>query len=215
MHILPQAVLTSANDGVVEVVAGRFAVHHKGSEVAVDAVLGCNGGRPRSHESLLDRILDVRHLELFLSYRSPKGNGRLSTRSKWPGRVLHPSVAVAGTVSPVGILKDSKPEAALLVGNNGEVCGPGLVAKQMICRPHVSFCGLRRGPRKLVNRIEDVVGGDLCEAHHGSSDCPVAPFLLPVQQLLPRLVQEQFRPYSGGVRGVVAFHTVPLHYVLR
>ena len=35
--------------------------------------------------------------------------------------------------------------------------------------------------------------------HHGPSDYLVAPLLLLVQQFLLRLVQGQFRPYSGNI----------------
>ena len=58
---------------------------HKGGEVTVGTVLGFNGDRRRSHESLLDRLPVIRHPERFLGYRSSKGNGLLSTRSKLPG----------------------------------------------------------------------------------------------------------------------------------
>ena len=85
----------------------------------------------------------------------------------------------------------------------------------MLGRPHVSFRGLGHGPRKLVDCVEDVVAGHLCEVHHSSSDHLVAHLLLLVQQLLFRLVQGQFRSYSGDVRGVSAFHTVALYHVLR
>ena len=112
------------------------------------------------------------------------------------------------------MLKGSKPEAALLVGD-GEVCGPGQVSKQVLGCPHVSFRGLGHGPPKLVGRVEDVVAGHLCEVHHSSSDRLVATLLLLVQHLLFQLVHGQFWPYSGGVRGVAAFHTVALHHVLR
>ena len=69
----------------------------------------------------------------------------------------------------------------------------------MLRRLHVSFRGLEHGPRRLVDRVEDVVAGGLCEVHHGSSDRLVRPLLLLVQQLL-RLVQGKLRPYYGGVR---------------
>ena len=85
----------------------------------------------------------------------------------------------------------------------------------MLGRPRVSFRGLGHGPRKLVDCVEDVVAGDLCEVHHSSSDRLVAPLLLLVQQLLFRSVQGQFRPYSGGLREVTAFHTVALYHVIR
>ena len=62
--------------------------------------------------------------------------------------------------------------------------------------------------RQLVDRAEDVVAGDLCEVHHGSSDHLVAPLLLLVQQPIFRLVKGKFQPYSGGVRGAAAFYTV-------
>ena len=74
----------------------------------------------------------------------------------------------------------------------------------MLGRPHVSFCGLRHDTRKLVNHVEYVVGSDLCEIC-GSSDPLVAPVLLLVQQLFLQLIQGQFRPFFGGVRGVAAF----------
>ena len=54
----------------------------KVARLLLGAVLGCNGDRRRSHESLLDRPLVVRHPERSLSYRSSKGNGLPSTRSK-------------------------------------------------------------------------------------------------------------------------------------
>ena len=58
----------------------------------------------------------------------------------------------------------------------------------------MTFRGLGHDPRQVVGRVEDVVVGNLCEAHHGSSDRLVAPLLF-----LVRLVQGQFRPYFGGV----------------
>ena len=64
----------------------------------------------------------------------------------------------------------------------------------------MSFRGLGHGPRKLVDRVEDVVASHLCEVYHSSSDDLVALLLLLVQQLLFRLVQGQFRSYLGGVR---------------
>ena len=85
----------------------------------------------------------------------------------------------------------------------------------MLGRPHVNFRGLGYGLRQLVDRIEDAIAGDLCEVHHGSSDCLVAPLLLLVQQRLLRLVQGQFRDYSGSTRKVAAFHTVALYLVVR
>ena len=85
----------------------------------------------------------------------------------------------------------------------------------MLGRPHVSFGGLGHGPHQPVDCTKDIAAGDLCEMHDGSSDCLVAPLLLLVQQLLLRLVQGQFRLYSGGVRGVEAFYTVALYHVLR
>ena len=117
-------------------------------------------------------------------------------------------------VAPVSTLKGSKSEAALLI-SDGKVCGPGQVAKQVLGRPHVSFRGLGHGPRQLVDRVEDVVAGDLCEVYHHSSDRLVAPLLFLVQQILLRLVQGQFRTYSGGVGRVAAFYTVVLYEVLR
>ena len=116
-------------------------------------------------------------------------------------------------VAPVSTLKGRKLEAALLI-SDGKVCGPGQVAKQVLGRPHVSFRELGHGPRQLVDRVEDVVAGDLCEVYHHSSNRLVAPLLF-VQQILLRLVQGQFRTYSGGVRGVAAFHTVALYDALR
>ena len=68
----------------------RFRWCHKGGEVTVGAVLGCNGDRRQSHESLLDRLLVIRHPERSLSYRSSKGNGLLSTRGKWSGASFPP-----------------------------------------------------------------------------------------------------------------------------
>ena len=59
-----------------------------------------------------------------------------------------------GTVAPVILQEGNKPEATLLVGD-GEICGPGQVAKQMLGRSHVSFCGLGHDPRQLVDHIED------------------------------------------------------------
>ena len=43
----------------------------------------------------------------------------------------------------------------------------------------------------------------------------VAPLLHLVQQIFLLLIQEQSQSYSGGVRGVAAFHTVVLYDVLR
>ena len=85
----------------------------------------------------------------------------------------------------------------------------------MLGRSHVSFRGLGHSPRQLVDRVEDVVAGDLCEVHHGSSNHLVASLLLRVQQPLLRLVWGQFQPYFRGVRGVTAFHAVVLYHVLR
>ena len=48
----------------------------------------------------------------------------------------------------------------------------------------------------------------------GSSGHLVATLLLLVQPLLLWLIQVQFRPYSGGLRGAAAFHTVALYEVL-
>ena len=45
MHVLLQTVFEVAGDGVIEGVAERSAIHHKGGEITVDDVLGCNGGR--------------------------------------------------------------------------------------------------------------------------------------------------------------------------
>ena len=59
------------------------------------------------------------------------------------------------------------------------------------------------------------VAGDLGKVHHGFSDHLVAPFLRLVQYLILRLVQRQFRPYCGGVRGVAACYTVALYHILR
>ena len=73
----------------------------------------------------------------------------------------------------------------------------------MLGRPHVSFRGLGHGLRKLFDRVDDIVVGDLgdvCEVHHDSNDCLVAPLL--VQQLLLRLIQGQFRPSSGVYAGL-------------
>ena len=50
MHIVLQTVLEVADDGVVEVVAWRSAVHHNGDDSAANAVLGCN-----------ETVDDVRH----------------------------------------------------------------------------------------------------------------------------------------------------------
>ena len=63
------------------------------------------------------------------------------------------------------------------------------------------------GLRQLVDRIEDVVAGDMCELYHGSCYHLVVPLLLLVHQLILWLVQGQFRPYFGGVGEVVAFHS--------
>ena len=63
------------------------------------------------------------------------------------------------------------------------------------------------GLRQLVDRVEDVVAGHLCELYHGSRYHLVVPLLLLVHQLILRLVQGQFRPYFGGVGEVVAFHS--------
>ena len=45
MHVGLKTVLEVSDDGVVEEVAGRSAVHHNGDKVAVDAVLGYNDDR--------------------------------------------------------------------------------------------------------------------------------------------------------------------------
>ena len=65
-----------------------------------------------------------------------------------------------------------------------------------------------------MNHVEDVVESDLCEVHHDFGDCLVAPILPFVQQLFLWLFKGQFRPHSGRVRGVVAFHTVVVYHVL-
>ena len=117
-------------------------------------------------------------------------------------------------VAPVSIRKGGKPEAALLVDDR-EVCGPDQVAKQVLGRLHVSFRGRGHGSCKLVDRVEDAVAGGLCEVHHRPSDRLVGPLLLLVQKLLPQLLQGQFPPYYGGLRGIAAFHTVALYHVLR
>ena len=56
-------------------------------------------------------------------------------------------------VAPVDIRGGSKSEAALLVGD-GEICGLGQLAKQILGRPHVRFRGLEHSPRQLVDRVE-------------------------------------------------------------
>ena len=63
------------------------------------------------------------------------------------------------------------------------------------------------GLRQLVDRVEDVVAGDLCELYHGSCYQLVVPLLLLVHQLILWLVQRKFRPYFGGVGEVVAFRS--------
>ena len=60
----------------------------------------------------------------------------------------------------------------------------------------MSFHGRGHDPLQLVDHVEDAVAGDL-----------IAKLLL--------LVQGQFQPYSGGVRGVAASHAVVLYHVLR
>ena len=50
---------------------------------------------------------------------------------------------------------------------------------------------------------------------HSASDPLAAPFLLFVLQSFLQLIRGQFRPYSEGVRGVAASHTVALYHVLR
>ena len=100
-----------------------------------------------------------------------------------------------GVVAPVSIRKGSKPVAPLLV-SDGEVCGLDQVAKQVVGCPHVSFHGRGQDPLQLVDHVEDAVAGDL------------------IAKLLS-LVQGQFLPYSGKLRGVAAFHAVLLYHVLR
>ena len=60
----------------------------------------------------------------------------------------------------------------------------------------MSFHGRGHDPLQLVDHVEDAVAGDL-----------IAKLLL--------LVHGQLQPYSGGVRGVAAFHAVVLYHVLR
>ena len=67
---------------------------------------------------------------------------------------------------------------------------------------------------QLVDRVEDVVAGDLCELYHGSCYHLVLPLLLLVHQLILWFVQGTFRPYFGGVGEVVAFQTVALCHIL-
>ena len=50
---------------------------------------------------------------------------------------------------------------------------------------------------------------------YGSIGRLVAPLLYLVQHFHIRLVQGQFQPYSGGVRGVEVFHIVALYDVLQ
>ena len=73
--------------------------------------------------------------------------------------------------------------------------------KQTLGRPYMSFRGLEHGPHELVDSVQDVVAGDLCEVHHGSRNRLIALLLLLVQQLLLWLVQGQAGPtpvvYSG------------------
>ena len=71
------------------------------------------------------------------------------------------------------------------------------------------------GLRQLVDRVEFVVAGDLCELYHGSCHHLVVPLLLLVHQLILWFVQGQFWPYFGGVGEVVTFHTVALYPILR
>ena len=74
---------------------------------------------------------------------------------------------------------------------------------------------LEHDPRQVVDRVEDTVAGDLCKYIQGSSNRLVDPLPHLVQQFLPRLVQGQFRPYSGVVRGVAVFDAVAPYRVVH
>ena len=78
------------------------------------------------------------------------------------------------------------------------MCGPGQVAKKTLGRPHMSFRGLKYGPRQLVDRVEDVVVNDLCGVYHGSSIGLVAPLL----SLFSSFSSDWFRDGSGSTPGV-------------
>ena len=72
----------------------------------------------------------------------------------------------------------------------------------MIGFPHVSFRGLGHCPCQLVDSVEDVVAGALCEVRHGPSDRLVASLFLFVQQLLHRLVKDRLGPTPGVYAGL-------------
>ena len=74
----------------------------------------------------------------------------------------------------------------------------------MLGRRHVSFRGHGHDPRQLVEHVEDAVASDF-----------TAPIFHLVQYSLLQVVQGQFQPYSGSVRGVAAFHIVAMYRVLR
>ena len=109
------------------------------------------------------------------------------------GPLLDPS-SLAGTNFPADAT------ACVVSERLGPLLNPGSLAG-MNCPTNAT------GLRQLVDRIEDVVAGDMCELYHGSCYHLVVPLLLLVHQLILWLVQGQFRPYFGGVGEVVAFHS--------
>ena len=108
------------------------------------------------------------------------------------GPLLDPS-SLAGTNFPADAT------ACAVSERLGPLLNPGSLAG-MNCPTDAT------GLHQLVDRVEDVVAGDLCELYHGSCYHLVVPLLLLVHQLILWLVQEQFWPYFGGVDEVVAFH---------
>ena len=102
MHVVIQMVLKVADDGVVEVVTGCSAIHHKDGEVTVEAVLGCNGGRRRSHESLstVSSPFPIPNMwqrfDVFSATGTLKEMAGSARQVNGQGRVLHPSVAAVG-----------------------------------------------------------------------------------------------------------------------
>ena len=70
----------------------------------------------------------------------------------------------------------------------------------MFVCPHASFRGLGDVPRQLVGRVKDVLAGDKCEIHLGSSDHLVVRF----SSSFSGFSSGWFRDISGPVPGVYA-----------